>query len=123
MPRFDAASPPLSEYAQRAAQTHRENLMRERGERRAKKAIAQALERGEAADTPAGVQLARRAVVAYTSFATFCIGPRQKSAGGNVDPANSAAWAKPERTPAADGGRARSAVVRIIATPPSLIRQ
>lgn len=39
-----------------------EQRMQERGERRARKAIEKALSRGEAAETPAGVQLARRAV-------------------------------------------------------------
>ena len=62
------------------AQAHRENLMRERGEHRAKKAIAQALERGEAADTPAGVQLARRAVAPLADAIRAFLSPH-KGAG------------------------------------------
>jgi DNA-directed RNA polymerase len=92
MPRFDSISPPLSELAQREAQNgaaldyltgrqrDRERLMRERGEHRAKQAISRALERGEAAETPAGVHLARRALQPLTDAIRAFLEP-QKGAG------------------------------------------
>jgi type I restriction enzyme R subunit len=74
-----------------AAQLQREQAMRERGRHRAEKAIRKALERGEAAETPAEVQLAKRAVKPLAdAIRAFC-GP-QKGAGRRHTAAKLLKW-------------------------------
>ncbi|HEY7553028.1 MAG TPA: hypothetical protein VH913_26345 [Hyphomicrobiaceae bacterium] len=70
----------VQQGAASAAQLAREQAMRERGRHRAEKAIRKALERGEAAETPAGVQLAKRAVQPLADAIRALCGP-QKGAG------------------------------------------
>jgi DNA-directed RNA polymerase len=81
--------------AARAAQLEREQAMRERGQHRAKKAIQKSLERGEAAETPAGVILAKRAIAPLADAIRTRCGP-QKGAGRKHTAAKLLAGVDPE---------------------------
>jgi Autographiviridae RNA polymerase len=76
-------------------QQDRERLMRERGKARAMAAQRRALERGEAADTPAGVTLAKRAVRPLTDAIHAFLAPR-KGAGRRHTAAKLLAGIDPE---------------------------